>query len=119
MCAIAFANAAVREVALVRWWPEERARQLSTVTLILAFAVFLFFVLRRWPPRNSAHALSVGLVWAAMTVAFEFLLGRFGSGLSWREVLAAYDVTGGNLWPAVPAFIAIAPYLYYRSFRAL
>ena len=46
-------------------------------------------------------------------VAFEFILGAL-TGQSWRQMLAAYDVRTGTLWPAVPLFVAIAPAIFHR-----
>jgi hypothetical protein len=48
---------------------------------------------------SSRQAVAVGAVWLGLTLAFEFLLGRFVSGLSWRAMLAA------------------APYLFFQLQR--
>ena len=45
------------------------------------------------------------------------MLGRFVSGLSWREMLAEYDLASGRLWALVPLWIAVAPYVLYRLYR--
>ena len=113
---IAFANGAFREFGLNRWLPAKAAGHLSTILLIALFGVFIFFVIRRWPPASGDDAIVVGLVWAVMTVVFESLLGRFGSTpQSWSEIIAAYDLTSGNLWALVPIWVAVAPYLFYRT----
>jgi hypothetical protein len=112
---IAFANGAFREFALARWLSRGLAGHLSTILLILVFGVFIFFVMRRWRPASGLDAITIGLVWMLMTVVFESLLGRYGSGQSWREVFAAYDLRSGNLWAMVPLWVGVAPYLMYRT----
>ena len=49
-----------------------------------------------------------------LTLAFEFLLGRFVSGLSWGQTLAEYDIASGRLWVLVPLWMALAPYVFFR-----
>ena len=54
----------------------------------------------------------------ALTLAFESLLGRFVSGLSWREMLAEYNLAAGRLWVLVPISVAAAPYVFFRLWSA-
>ena len=35
-------------------------------------------------------------MWLALTLAFEFTLGRFAFGYSWRRILEDYDISGGG-----------------------
>ena len=69
-----------------------------------------FWVLEsRWPLPPSRAAYEIGGAWVAMTVAFEFGFGRLVEGQSWREMLAAYNLAEGRLWPLVLAWIAVGP----------
>jgi hypothetical protein len=112
---IAFANGAFREFGLARWLSRSVAGHFSTILLIAAFAIFMFFVMRRWPAGSARDAIVIGVIWMLMTVVFESLLGRYGSGQSWREVFSAYDLSSGNLWALVPLWVGVAPYLVYRA----
>jgi hypothetical protein len=85
MVLMAIANGALREAWLKPRLGEERARQAST-----------------------------GLAWLVLTLAFEFGLGRFVSHLSWRQMLAEYDLFAGRLWVLVPLWVALAPYLFFH-----
>jgi hypothetical protein len=51
-----------------------------------------------------------------MTVCFEFALGRFVGKLSWKEMLADYDLRRGRTWPVVLAWLAVGPSVV-RSIR--
>jgi hypothetical protein len=55
---------------------------------------------RRW-----IAAWQVGGVWASLTVVFEFGFGHFVGGKSWDELLDAYDIRKGGLWPLVPLWL--------------
>ena len=60
----------------------------------------------------GARALfGVGALWLALTVAFEFLFGRYVSAASWESLLADYDLRRGRLWSLVLLTVLFAPWL--------
>ena len=63
------------------------------------------------------HLIVIGALWLVLTLAFEFALGRFVSGLSWPEMLAEYNLASGRLWALVPLTVAAAPLVFYRYYR--
>lgn len=117
MAGIAAANGAFREAWLVSRLGEHQGRQISTFMLIALLAGYIAAVMRIWPAASSRHAAAIGALWLVLTLAFEFMLGRFVSGLSWREMLAEYDLAGGRLWALVPLSVALAPWVLYRLYR--
>jgi len=117
MILIAEANGALREAWLVPRFGEHAARQLSTLLLVALLAIYVGTVTRTWPILSGRQAIAVGALWLALTLAFEFALGRFVSGLSWREMIAEYDLTAGRLWALVPLWVAVAPYVFFRVWR--
>jgi hypothetical protein len=48
------------------------------------------------------HALSIGLVWLALTVAFEFVFGRLVMHRPWSQLINDYNVIEGRLVGSVP-----------------
>ena len=119
MVLIAVANGALREAWLVPRLGEHAARQVSTLILIALFAIYIGSVLHRWPIASSAQAIAVGALWLFLTLAFEFALGRFVSGLSSEEIIEEYNLAAGRLWVLVPIWVAASPYAFYRLWRAL
>jgi hypothetical protein len=117
MVLIAVSNGAFRQRWLLARLGEHSAREVSTVILIALFALYIGAVMRVWPVQSGRQAALVGAAWLVLTLAFEFALGRFVSGLSWKEMLAEYDVASGKLWVLVPVWVAIAPYVFYRLWR--
>ena len=64
----------------------------------------------RWIASGTARrAWGVGILWAVLTVAFEFLAGHYAFGHPWPELLADYDLLQGRVWLLVVATTLVAP----------
>jgi len=61
-----------------------------------------------------ATLAGIGILWLALTVAFEFGFFHYVGGHSWESLLEQYDVTKGHLWPFVLAAAALAPFAWAR-----
>lgn len=114
MVVLAIANGVVREATYGKRLPELRAHQFSTVTALAVFSIYIWMVVRRLPPASERQALLIGVVWLGLTVAFEFLFGRYVAGHPWRRLLHDYNVLAGRVWLAVLVWITVAPYLFFR-----
>lgn len=83
---------------------------LSILILLVAFATVPFL------KTGKAFALLlVGLLWVALTLAFEFLFGHFVAGKSLPELLKVFDVLGGDLFLVALCVTAIAPWVAARA----
>ena len=60
-------------------------------------------------PKHGYEALLVGIVWVALTVAFEFLAGHYVFGNSWERLIADYNVFRGRIWILVLLANLFAP----------
>jgi len=67
-----------------------------------------------YPPSSGREAISIGLCWMVLTVAFEFVFFRYAGGHSWSELLGNFNVTQGRVWVIVLAWLLMAPYVFYR-----
>lgn len=85
-----------------------------TAVGVLLLGVYMWVVLRLWPPASGRQAWAVGAIWLAMTVAFEFLFGRYVVGKSWQQLFHDYNVLAGRVWVVIPLWVAVAPYLFLR-----
>ena len=110
---IAVANGALREAWLAPRLGQRHGRQVSTLILLALFGAYLALVFRFWPLASARQAAALGAAWLALTLAFEFLLGRFVSRLSWRDMLGEYNLAAGRLWALVPLSVAVAPALSF------
>jgi hypothetical protein len=91
-----------------------RAHQVSTLTGGIAFATYIWGLSRVWPLESAVQALGIGLMWVAMTVAFEFLFGRYAARRPWSALLADYNLLAGRVWVLLLVWLAIAPYVFWR-----
>jgi len=114
MLLLAVLNGAAREVLYKASLGDLRAHQLSTVTLLILFSIYIWLVIRFWTPESSQQALLVGLLWLVLTLAFEFGFGSFVGGRSWAELVEEYNLLVGRVWIFIPVWVAIGPYIFYR-----
>jgi hypothetical protein len=106
--AIGGANGAARELTYGRGLPEPVANGVSVLTGTSAFMAYFAFMQRLRPLGSRPQALAIGGTWVALTVCFEFGLGR-AQGKGWSEMIAEYDVRRGRLWPLVLLTVAVGP----------
>jgi len=114
MVFIGIANASIRVYGYRDLIGELRAHQLSTVTGIILFGIYIWLVTSRWRLRSSGQAWSVGFIWLGMTVVFEFIFGHFVMGNSWERLLHDYNLLEGRIWILVLLWLVVAPYLFFR-----
>ena len=91
-----------------------RAEYISTAALLMLLTAYMALLTRRWPLPTRSTAMLIGVVWSALTVAFEFGLGRVVVGDSWSKLLDQYAFWRGNARIAVPTWIAIGPAVLRR-----
>jgi hypothetical protein len=106
---IGIANGTLRELAYKDRVGELTAHQLSTAGAIGLFAGYFELLARLRPLTSTREAHQVGVIWLALTIAFEFGFGRGVAHTSWDELLADYNLRKGRLWPLVLAWIALGP----------
>lgn len=108
---LAIANGALREALLIP--AVGRTTGLTASGLVLSLAIFAVAVAAvRWlKPPSARGCWRVGVLWLALTLAFEFSFGRLVQHKSWDELLQAYSFSDGNIWPVVLLVTLIAPRL--------
>ena len=116
MLAAMSVNGLLREAVLVPHLGETHAGQVSSLLGVCIVASLAGVFVRRLPDPAAAPLARVGLLWGALTLAFEFGSGLV-SGLSWAEMLADYDLAAGRLWPLVLATTVLAPGLWGIAVR--
>lgn len=114
MLAIAIANGALRQLTFASVMSEPHAHQLSTATGSLFIGIFIWFVLRRWPPASGRQALFVGCLWVLLTLAFESFMGLVLQHRTLAQVLHEYNLFAGRVWLLFLAWLAVAPWLLSR-----
>jgi hypothetical protein len=114
MVVIAVANGVLREAVLSPRLSELRAHQLSSLTLVLLFALYVWGARRFLRLRSRGQALGVGALWLVLTVLFELGFGHWVAGHPWQRLLADYDLAAGRLWTLVLLWVGLAPLAVYE-----
>ncbi|NJD25432.1 MAG: hypothetical protein FIB06_08490 [Betaproteobacteria bacterium] len=109
MLLVSVLNGIARDVGYGQGLDPLRAHQLSTLYGMTLLGVVIAVYARRWPFPSVASAWRAGLLWLALTVAFEFLFFHYITGHAWAELRANYDLAAGRLWPLLLLWIAVAP----------
>jgi hypothetical protein len=112
MIGIAFGNAALREWFFVKHFPDLRAQQLSTLTLIVLCAIYVSLLYPLLAIQSGRQALWIGFIWMILTVLFEFTLGRMVNR-PWMLLLQDYNLLQGRIWPLFLCSLLLLPYLLY------
>ena len=86
------------------------ALPVSGLTLCVLVLTLTWLFVPRLGIKDLRQLALVGLVWALLAIVFECLLG-FALGRSWADLLAAYDMSSGNLWLLVVVCVGCAPWL--------
>ena len=71
-------------------------------------------LVRIWRPGSAGQAMTIGLMWLGMTVAFELLFGHYVAKRPWRELLRDYNLCAGRVWLVVLVWVTLTPYLFYQ-----
>jgi len=114
---IAIINGVIREYWYQQFLPEQQSHQLSTLSFIILFGVYVWLVLRWLKLPSKQAAIRLGLTWLVLTVAFEFLFGHFVMGHSWTTLFNDYNLFAGRVWVLVLIWITTAPVIFYRIKR--
>jgi hypothetical protein len=101
---------AIRDKLIIPRLGESPGRAIMTLAFIgcVFVAAWMLNALTQLTPRQ---ALAAGLIWLALTVAWEMFMGRVLMKLSWKDIFADYNILKGRLWPLVLAATLTAPYL--------
>jgi peptidoglycan biosynthesis protein MviN/MurJ (putative lipid II flippase) len=117
MLVIAVANGAIRQLTFAKVMSEPQAHQLSTLIGSVCIGVFIWFVVRAWPPSSSRKALLIGLFWVLLTITFESFMGLVLQHRPLQEILYEYNLFAGRVWVLFLFWLGLAPWAFFRLRR--
>ncbi len=112
MILLAFANAAIRQVVLVKHFNELEAHQLSTFTLTLLCGIYIAIIFPYLAIESISSAFFTGLLWMLLTIIFECTLARI-TGHSWSNLLQNYNLLAGRIWPLFLLALLLLPIVWF------
>jgi uncharacterized membrane protein YwaF len=113
MVFIATPNGTLPEGSYGKHLSELQAHQVSTATGVLLFGIYIWMLVHIWRSVSSRQAITIGLVWLGLTVAFEFLCGHYVAKRSWNQLLRDYNLCAGCVWLVILVWVTVAPYVFY------
>jgi hypothetical protein len=110
---IAVLNGGFREAVLVPRLGRGVGQAVSTVLLSALILAAGWTAIPWIAPRSLQEAWTIGVLWVALTLAFEFLAGHFLFGKPWQELLADYDIFEGRIWVMVLIVTLMTPIIAF------
>lgn len=89
----------LRELILAPLVGHFRSNQIGVFTGSVIIIAIAYFAIRWIGANRLGELLTVGIIWLALMVAFEFLFGRLVVKMPWEELLAGYNIAEGGLMP--------------------
>lgn len=114
MVVIAIINGTIRQLFYTNFFNELHSHQLSVLSGISLFTVYIWIITGIWKIESSNQAIFIGLMWLGMTIIFEFLFGHYVMGNSWEELFADYNLLNGRLWVIVLLWTAVSPFIFFK-----
>ena len=114
---LAILNGAAREAFLRPAFGEAAGHVISTLIFCVVILAVAVIALGWIGPKSPRDALTIGVVWVLLAVAFEFIAGHFLFGNSWETLLADYNILQGRVWLLVPITSLLGPVVAYRIRR--
>jgi hypothetical protein len=103
-------NGTFRELSLNSSVGPVRAKQISFVVgaaIILSLAIIFI----RWiGTAGRLQLAAIGILWAVLTVGFDFFLGLFVFGYPLERVIGEFDPRTGSLMPLGVILLLLAPF---------
>jgi len=119
----------LRTLFLAPYVGDFRARQIA-VFIASLLILFVAWLCVRWlvgpqvgplvssmRPVSQVSLLRAGLLWLALTLAFEFGAGHYAFGRSWHDLASDYDLAHGGLLPIGMVVLVLAPLIAARLRR--
>jgi len=106
---LAIVNGVLREAVLVAALGATPGLALSGVILMACVLGVALLLVARLGTVSKRTLLAIGMFWLALTLGFEFGFGRAVAHKSWAQLLDAYALRDGNLWPLVLLVVVVAP----------
>ncbi|MCP5215537.1 MAG: hypothetical protein H6995_11070 [Pseudomonadales bacterium] len=105
----AIINGVLREDLLTPWFGAALALPLSGILLSIFIFIITYLLVSLIASSKQTTYLTVGLLWAALTLSFEFLFGHYFLGKQWLDITKVFNPSEGNLFILVIFVTLISP----------
>ena len=88
-----------------------RARQVAVLTGSVLIVIVATSFIRWMRPIGTGDTALIGIVWLALTLAFEIAFGRYVVHASWSRIASDYNLLQGGLLPIGLVVLTAAPFI--------
>jgi hypothetical protein len=110
-------NGTIRVLMILPMIGNPRAKQVSFLTALILISGITFFLIKWVRPAGFVQTITIGVVWASLTLGFEIAIGRFVAGATWEAIGADYDAARGGLMLFGLAYVLMVPSIAFRLRR--
>lgn len=110
-------NGTLREIFLVPALGMAEAKQVSFLTALVVISAITLMSIRWIGAATTTHLLLIGAMWAGLMLSFEWALGKFVFGSSFKKFAAEYDPRQGGMMSIGMLFLIFIPLIAYRIRR--
>ena len=107
-------NGAFRQLVLRPAVGTRASEVISAALGIVIIVVFTRYLMRPIAGRSPGTLVRASVTLVLLTIAFEFLFGRYVNGRSWADLIGNYAIWRGHLWPVVLLTLAFMPFVWGR-----
>ncbi len=111
MVVLAILNAGIRENVLTPAIGETISLPVSGITLSALIFAAAYVAMPFFGPQEQKTYVMVGCMWAAFTVAFEFLFGHYVMGREWHDIMQVLNIGKGDLFLVALLVTVMSPWL--------
>jgi hypothetical protein len=111
---LAIMNGILREKLIKDKLGDLRAHQVSTISALVIFSIYIWLLFQFWQPESSLESVKMGITWFVLTLAFEFIFMHFVFKIPFSRLLSDYRFWKGRLWILVLLWALLAPYLLFN-----
>ena len=111
---VEFVHGALRTLFLAPRIGDFQARQVGVFIGSLLIVAVACLTVRWIGAERTGSLIRVGLLWLALTVAFELGFGHYVFGRSWVSMGSDYNVLEGGLLPFGFVILALSPLIAAR-----
>jgi len=111
---LAILNGGLREMFINPLIGEKYGLPLSGVLLCLTIFILCWFFIPRIGKGTVKTYLIIGFLWIILTVLFETVFGLL-EGITFANLIRAYDITTGNIWLLVVLFTGFSPFFTAKT----
>ncbi len=111
---LAVLNGILRDFFYGKYLSVKTSHQISVVILIIILGVYIWIMLRKRLFKSLDQAVYFVAVWMVLTIVFEFIFFGLIMKKPFSDLVEAYNLLDGELWPLILIFLFAIPIILFK-----